>query len=69
MPSSRASSSVATEVATQRISQAALRERGQQMGDGRTGPEADQHPVLDQLRGGLGGALFSASCESLMPGI
>ena len=56
MPSSRACSSVATEVATQRMSaQTASGDRRQQVGDGRAGAEADGHPVLDQLRRRLGG--------------
>ena len=58
-PSSRACCSVAAEVATQRRSaQAPVGERGQQVGDGGAGPEADRHPVLDQLRGGLGRQLL-----------
>ena len=56
MPSSRACSSVATEVATQRMPLRPRRgERRQQVGDGRAGAEADRHPVLDQLRRRLGG--------------
>ena len=56
MASSRAWSSVATEVATQRIPSSPLGgQRRQQMGDGGAGAEADGHPVLDQLGGGLGG--------------
>ncbi len=56
MPSSRAWSSVATEVATQRIPrEAAPRQRRQQVGDGGAGSEPDGHPVLDQLRRRLGG--------------
>ena len=51
MPSSRACSSVATEVATQRIPLRPRRgDRRQQVGDGRAGAEPDGHPVLDQLR-------------------
>ena len=48
-------SSVATEVATQRIVELARGERRQQMGDGRARPEPDHHAVGDQLGGGLGG--------------
>ncbi len=56
MPSSRACSSVATEVATQRMPlEPAGGDRRQQVGDGRAGAEADRHPVLDQLRRRLGG--------------
>ena len=55
IPSSRACSSVATEVATQRIPVTpAAGDRRQQVGDRRAGAEADRHPVLDQLRRGLG---------------
>ena len=51
MPSSRACSSVATEVATQRMPLRPRRgDRRQQVGDRRAGPQADGHPVLDQLR-------------------
>ena len=56
MPSPRACSSVATEVATQRIPlEAAARDRRQQVGDSRPGAEPNRHPVLDQLRGRLRG--------------
>ena len=55
IPSSRACSSVATEVATQRIPLRPRRgDRRQQVGDGRPGAEPDGHPVLDQLRRRLG---------------
>ena len=56
MPSSRACSSVATEVATQRIPlspRAAI--AGSRWATVEPGPEPDGHPVLDQLRRGLGG--------------
>ena len=59
MPSSRACSSVATEVATQRRSfSPRVGERGQQVGDGRAGAQAHPHPVGDELRGRLGGELL-----------
>ena len=56
IPRPRACSSVATEVATQRIPlEAAGGDRRQQVGDGGAGAEADGHPVLDQLCRRLGG--------------
>ena len=59
-PSSRAARSVAGEVATQRMLEAAVGERRQQVGDRRAGAQSDRHAVLDQLRGGLGGGALLA---------
>ena len=57
-PSSRAASSVASDVATQRSDSPRPRERGKQVRDGRAGPEPDAHSVLDELGCRLRGELL-----------
>ena len=54
-PSSRAALSVAGDVATHRIDEIPGGQRGKQEGNRGTGPQSDRHPVLHQLRSGLGG--------------
>ena len=70
MPSSRACSSVATEVATQRIPlEAARGDRRQQVGDRRAGSQPDRHPVLDQLGRRLGGEALLGVGVAHRPGL
>ncbi|HKS96787.1 MAG TPA: hypothetical protein VJV74_11750, partial [Terriglobia bacterium] len=46
----------------------APRDRRQQVGDGRAGAEADAHPVLDEVGGGLGGELLLGLNVHACPG-
>ena len=61
IPSSRAARSVAGELVTHRTSSRHTARAREQVGHGRAGPQADDHPALDELGGASAAARFSRS--------